>query len=144
MGQTPPFIHDAPEAFLFCLRDASSGVETLRRPGFSTQTYFDDAHRARSPSYNPPCSFNPHMTCPILLRENRLPVKILAGLSVHVALLRRMKQFAFGVLTCDDECGGLPARGRCRAGGATLGTAVPSTTIVQPVTLPWSSRMIRR
>ena len=30
-------------------------------------------------AYNPPCSFNPYTTCPIPLKENILPVKILAG-----------------------------------------------------------------
>jgi uncharacterized protein (DUF1684 family) len=30
-------------------------------------------------AYNPPCAFNPYTTCPIPLKENRLPVKILAG-----------------------------------------------------------------
>jgi uncharacterized protein (DUF1684 family) len=40
-------------------------------------------------SYNPPCAFNPYTTCPVPLKENRLPVKILAGekaYPVHVAL----------------------------------------------------------
>ena len=30
-------------------------------------------------AYNPPCAFNVYTTCPIPLKENVLPVKILAG-----------------------------------------------------------------
>ena len=30
-------------------------------------------------AYNPPCAFNPYTTCPIPLKENILPIKILAG-----------------------------------------------------------------
>jgi uncharacterized protein (DUF1684 family) len=42
-------------------------------------------------AYNPPCAFNPYTTCPIPLKENHLPVKILAGerdYPVHVPLGR--------------------------------------------------------
>ena len=40
-------------------------------------------------AYNPPCAFNPYTTCPIPLRENNLPIKVLAGekdYPVHVPL----------------------------------------------------------
>ncbi len=40
-------------------------------------------------AYNPPCSFNPFTTCPIPLKENNLPIKVLAGekaYPVHVPL----------------------------------------------------------
>jgi hypothetical protein len=40
-------------------------------------------------AYNPPCAFNPYTTCPIPIRENRLPIKVLAGekaYPVHVPL----------------------------------------------------------
>ena len=30
-------------------------------------------------AYNPPCAFNPHTTCPLPPRQNRLPVRITAG-----------------------------------------------------------------
>jgi hypothetical protein len=30
-------------------------------------------------AYNPPCAFNPYTTCPISMKENRLPMKILAA-----------------------------------------------------------------
>jgi uncharacterized protein (DUF1684 family) len=43
-------------------------------------------------AYNPPCAFNPYTTCPVPLKENRLPVKILAGekaYPIHVPLPSR-------------------------------------------------------
>jgi len=70
-----------PNRFYFVFRDASSGEETYEtarflysdlRPDGTTVLDFNEA-------YNPPCAFNPYTTCPIPLRENRLPVKILAG-----------------------------------------------------------------
>ena len=42
-------------------------------------------------AYNPPCAFNPYTTCPIPLKENQLPIKVLAGekdYPVHVPLGR--------------------------------------------------------
>jgi uncharacterized protein (DUF1684 family) len=30
-------------------------------------------------AYNPPCAFNPHTTCPLPPRQNRLPVRVAAG-----------------------------------------------------------------
>jgi uncharacterized protein (DUF1684 family) len=70
-----------PGRLYFVFRDASSGHETYEtarflysdlRDGDTTVLDFNLA-------YNPPCAFNPYTTCPIPLRENRLPVKILAG-----------------------------------------------------------------
>lgn len=70
-----------PNRLWFVFRDTSSGEETYEAARF---LYADleadgrvvlDFNRA----YNPPCAFNPYTTCPIPLRENRLPVKILAG-----------------------------------------------------------------
>ncbi|MGE3276838.1 MAG: DUF1684 domain-containing protein [Vicinamibacterales bacterium] len=69
------------ERFYIVFRDASAGDETYetarflyadRLPDGTTTLDFNEA-------YNPPCSFNPFTTCPIPLKENVLPVKILAG-----------------------------------------------------------------
>jgi len=76
-----------PKRFYFVFRDASSGHETYEtarflyadlRDGDTTVLDFNMA-------YNPPCAFNPYTTCPIPLRENRLPVKILAGEKAYPA-----------------------------------------------------------
>lgn len=66
----------------FIFRDLTSGSETYPAARF---LYADvpnpdgrttvDFNRA----YNPPCAFNPHTTCPLPPRENRLPVRIEAG-----------------------------------------------------------------
>ncbi|HET8698440.1 MAG TPA: DUF1684 domain-containing protein [Gammaproteobacteria bacterium] len=70
-----------PGRLYFVFNDASSGEETYAaarflysdlRPDGTTVLDFNEA-------YNPPCSFNPFTTCPVPLRENRLPVKVLAG-----------------------------------------------------------------
>jgi len=70
-----------PNRLYFVFKDASSGQETYGaarflysdlRPDGSTVLDFNQA-------YNPPCAFNPYTTCPIPLRENALPVKVLAG-----------------------------------------------------------------
>ena len=66
----------------FIFRDLTSGGETYPAarflyadaPGADGWTTVD-FNRA----YNPPCAFNPHTTCPLPPRENRLPVRIEAG-----------------------------------------------------------------
>lgn len=80
-----------PNRFYIVFKDQSSGKETYAaarflyadlKPDGTTVLDFNEA-------YNPPCAFNPHTTCPIPLKENRLPIKILAGekaYPVHVAL----------------------------------------------------------
>jgi uncharacterized protein (DUF1684 family) len=80
-----------PNRFYIVFRDASSGHETYEaarflysdlKPDGTTVLDFNEA-------YNPPCAFNPHTTCPIPLKENRLSVKILAGekaYPVHVPI----------------------------------------------------------
>ncbi len=80
-----------PKRFYFVFRDASSGQETYETARFLYSDLRDDdtAVLDFNMAYNPPCAFNPYTTCPIPLRENRLPVKILAGekdYPVHVAL----------------------------------------------------------
>ena len=93
LGQTMrlrPFT-TRPGRFYFVFRDASSGAETYETARFLYADLREDGTAVLdfNMAYNPPCAFNPHTTCPIPLRENRLPVKILAGekaYPVHVPL----------------------------------------------------------
>jgi hypothetical protein len=83
-----------PKRFYFVFRDASSGQETYEAARFVYSTLQDDGTTVIdfNQAYNPPCAFNPYTTCPIPLKENRLPVKILAGekaYPVHVPLPQR-------------------------------------------------------
>jgi hypothetical protein len=80
-----------PKRLYFVFRDASSGQETYETARFLYADLLDDGTTVLdfNVAYNPPCAFNPYTTCPIPLRENRLPVKVLAGekaYPVHVAL----------------------------------------------------------
>ncbi|MEO5896472.1 MAG: DUF1684 domain-containing protein [Vicinamibacterales bacterium] len=70
-----------PGRFYIVFRDASSGAETYQTARFLYADLRDDGTTVLdfNEAYNPPCAFNPYTTCPIPLRENRLPVKILAG-----------------------------------------------------------------
>jgi len=83
MGQTlrlRPFT-TRPKRFYFVFRDASSGAETYEAARFLYTDLLDDGTTLLdfNEAYNPPCAFNPYTTCPIPLKENRLPIKILAG-----------------------------------------------------------------
>jgi uncharacterized protein (DUF1684 family) len=80
-----------PNRFYFVFRDASSGQETYETARFLYSDLRADGTTVLdfNEAYNPPCAFNPYTTCPIPLRENRLPVKILAGekaYPVHVPI----------------------------------------------------------
>jgi uncharacterized protein len=70
-----------PGRLYFVFSDASSGVETYKTARFLYSDLRDDGTTVLdfNQAYNPPCAFNPYTTCPIPLRENRLPVKVLAG-----------------------------------------------------------------
>jgi len=70
-----------PKRFYIVFRDASSGEETYETARFLYSDLRDDGSTILdfNEAYNPPCAFNPFTTCPIPLRENRLPVKVLAG-----------------------------------------------------------------
>ena len=70
-----------PKRFYFVFRDASSGLETHETARFLYSDLKDDGGTVLdfNMAYNPPCAFNPYATCPIPLRENRLPVEVLAG-----------------------------------------------------------------
>ena len=93
LGQTlrlRPFT-TRPKRFYFVLKDASSGHETYEAARFLYADLADDGTVVLdfNQVYNPPCSFNPYTTCPIPLRENNLPIKVLAGekdYPVHVPL----------------------------------------------------------
>jgi uncharacterized protein len=96
LGQTlrlRPFT-TRPRRFYFVFRDASSGQETYEAARFVYSNLLDDGTTIIdfNQAYNPPCAFNPFTTCPIPLKENRLPIKILAGekaYPVHVPLPTR-------------------------------------------------------
>jgi uncharacterized protein (DUF1684 family) len=62
-------------------RDASSGEETYATGRFLYTDLLKDGTTVLdfNEAYNPPCAFNPYTTCPIPMKENILPVKILAG-----------------------------------------------------------------
>jgi uncharacterized protein len=80
-----------PKRFYFVFKDASSGHETYGAARFLYADLADDGTVILdfNQAYNPPCSFNPYTTCPIPLRENELPIKVLAGekdYPVHVPL----------------------------------------------------------
>jgi uncharacterized protein len=80
-----------PKRFYIVFRDASSGEETYETARFLYADLQDDGTTVLdfNEAYNPPCSFNPYTTCPIPLKENNLPVKVLAGekaYPVHVSL----------------------------------------------------------
>jgi uncharacterized protein len=93
LGQTlrlRPFT-TRPKRFYIVFKDASSGQETYEAARFLYSDLLDNGTTILdfNEAYNPPCAFNPYTTCPIPLKENRLPVKILAGekaYPIHVAL----------------------------------------------------------
>jgi uncharacterized protein len=70
-----------PGRLYFVFRDASSGEETYEVARFLYADLLEDGTAVLdfNTAYNPPCAFNRYTTCPIPLRENRLPVKVLAG-----------------------------------------------------------------
>ena len=73
---------DVGDQLWFIFRDLTSGSDTYAAarflyadaPGEDGWTVLD-FNRA----YNPPCAFNPHTTCPLPPRANRLPVRVEAG-----------------------------------------------------------------
>lgn len=75
-----------PNRFYIVFRDASSGHETYEAARFLYSDLKTDGTTVLdfNEAYNPPCAFNPHTTCPIPLKENRLAVKILAGEKAYV------------------------------------------------------------
>jgi uncharacterized protein len=89
LGQTlrlRPFT-TRPKRFYFVFKDASSGQETYEAARFLYADLLDDGTTVLdfNQAYNPPCAFNPYTTCPIPVRENRLPIKVLAGEKAYPA-----------------------------------------------------------
>ena len=70
-----------PNRFYIVFKDQSSGKETYAAARFLYADLKPDGTSVLdfNEAYNPPCAFNPHTTCPIPLKENRLPIKVLAG-----------------------------------------------------------------
>lgn len=70
-----------PRRFYIVFRDASAGAETYQVARFLYADLRDDGTAVLdfNQAYNPPCAFNKYTTCPLPLKENILPVKILAG-----------------------------------------------------------------
>ena len=86
-----------PKRFYFVFKDASSGEETYEAARFLYADLLDDGTTVLdfNQAYNPPCAFNPYTTCPIPVRENRMPIKVLAGekaYPVHVPLGNETKR----------------------------------------------------
>lgn len=80
-----------PGRFYIVFKDQSSGQETYEAARFLYADLKDDGTTLLdfNEAYNPPCAFNPYTTCPIPLKENNLPLKVLAGekaYPVHVSL----------------------------------------------------------
>jgi uncharacterized protein (DUF1684 family) len=76
-----------PNRLYFVFRDASSGAETYAAARFLYADLLEDGRVVLdfNQAYNPPCAFNRYTTCPLPLRENVLPVKILAGERAYAA-----------------------------------------------------------
>jgi uncharacterized protein len=85
-----------PKRFYFVFRDASNGQGTYETARFLYSDLQDDGRTMLdfNMAYNPPCAFNPYTTCPIPLRENRLPVKVLAGEKAYPIKLALPKKTA--------------------------------------------------
>ena len=71
----------------FIFRDLTSGSETYPAARFLYADAPADGWTIVdfNLAYNPPCAFNPHTTCPLPPKENRLPVRIEAGEKTYSA-----------------------------------------------------------
>lgn len=66
----------------FVFRDATSGKETYPAARFLAADAPSEDGRVIvdfNKAYNPPCTFNPHTTCPLPVQQNRLAVGVEAG-----------------------------------------------------------------
>jgi hypothetical protein len=83
-----------PGRLYFVFRDASSGQETYETARFLYSDLREDGTTVLdfNMAYNPPCAFNPYTTCPIPLRENRLPVKVLAGEKAYPVIVQKPRR----------------------------------------------------
>ena len=85
-----------PQRFYIVFRDASSGVETYEAARFLYADLLKDGTTVLdfNQAYNPPCAFNEYTTCPLPLKENVLPVKVLAGEKAYAgAKLPQLRPF---------------------------------------------------
>ena len=72
---------DAGDQLWFIFRDLTSGSDTYAAARFLYAAAPQDGWTVVdfNQAYNPPCAFNPHTTCPLPPRANRLPVRVEAG-----------------------------------------------------------------
>jgi len=65
----------------FIFRDLTSGTDTYPAARFLYADAPEDGWTVVdfNMAYNPPCAFNPHTTCPLPPKQNRLPVRVEAG-----------------------------------------------------------------
>ena len=72
---------DAGDQLWFIFRDLTSEDETYPAARFLYADAPEDGWTVVdfNKAYNPPCAFNPHTTCPLPPRANRLPVRVEAG-----------------------------------------------------------------
>ena len=72
---------DADGQLWFIFRDQTSGTATYPAARFLYADAPEDGWTTVdfNKAYNPPCAFNPHTTCPLPPRANRLPVRVEAG-----------------------------------------------------------------
>jgi uncharacterized protein (DUF1684 family) len=72
---------ESPNELSFIFRDLTTGKETYGGGRF-LDAELPRAGRVEldfNKAYNPPCAFTPYATCPLPLKQNRLPVRIEAG-----------------------------------------------------------------
>jgi uncharacterized protein (DUF1684 family) len=74
-------VEESPNELFFIFRDPTSGRETYGSGRFLHTALPKDGtvELDFNKAYNPPCAFTPYATCPLPPKENRLPVRILAG-----------------------------------------------------------------
>lgn len=69
------------KSLFFVFRDQTAGKETYGAGRFLDSDLPKDGKVVLdfNEAYNPPCAFTPYATCPLPVKENRLPVRIEAG-----------------------------------------------------------------
>jgi uncharacterized protein (DUF1684 family) len=77
-----PVASESGDRLWFIFRDLTSGSETYPAARFLYADLPDDDGWTTldfNQAYNPPCAFNPHTTCPLPPKPNRLGVRVEAG-----------------------------------------------------------------
>ena len=79
-----PVVSEEKDLF-FVFRDGTSGKETYGAARFLHAEMPEDGRVVLdfNKAYNPPCAYNPHTTCPLPSKENRLALRIEAGELVY-------------------------------------------------------------